>query len=71
MVAGGIGVGSDAANEVAGEEPEVLEAAQLLLKLGADVNAVDAWLRCQGLIAVRQKQKPNVSTTFPQIWSHN
>jgi uncharacterized protein len=35
-------VGSDAANEVAGEEPEVLEAAQLLLKLGVDVNAVDA-----------------------------
>ncbi|HAB18956.1 MAG TPA: hypothetical protein DCE44_21265, partial [Verrucomicrobiales bacterium] len=35
-------VGTDAANEKAGEEPEVLEAAQLLLKLGADVNAVDA-----------------------------
>jgi uncharacterized protein len=35
-------VGSDAANEVAGEEPEVLEAAKLLLKLGADVNATDA-----------------------------
>jgi uncharacterized protein len=42
MVACGIGVGSAAANEVAGEEPEVLEAAHLLLKLGADVNAVDA-----------------------------
>ncbi len=42
MAACGIGVGSAAANEVAGEEPEVLEAAQLLLKLGADVNAVDA-----------------------------
>jgi uncharacterized protein len=42
MVACGIGVGNAAANEVAGEEPEVLEAAQLLLKLGADVNAVDA-----------------------------
>ena len=42
MVACGIGVGSAAANEVAGEEPEVLETAQLLLKLGADVNAVDA-----------------------------
>src|SRR5204862_6309964 len=28
--------------EVAGTEPEVLEAAQLLLKLGADVNAADA-----------------------------
>ena len=42
MVVCGIGVGSAAANEVAGEEPEVLEAAQLLLKLGADVNAVDA-----------------------------
>ncbi|HZJ16046.1 MAG TPA: ankyrin repeat domain-containing protein [Chthoniobacteraceae bacterium] len=42
IVACGIGVGSDAANETAGEEPEVLEAAELLLKLGADVNAVDA-----------------------------
>ena len=42
MVVCGIGVGSDAANEVAGEQPEVLEAVQLLLKLGADVNAVDA-----------------------------
>lgn len=42
MAACGIGVGSAAANEVAGEEPEVLEAAKLLLKLGADVNAVDA-----------------------------
>jgi ankyrin repeat protein len=42
LVACGIGVGGDAANEVAGEEPEVLEAAQLLLDLGADVNAVDA-----------------------------
>ena len=42
MVACGIGVGSSAANEVAGEEPEVLEAAALLLQLGADVNAVDA-----------------------------
>src|SRR5687767_6368877 len=42
MVACGIGVGSAGANEVAGEEPEVLEAAQLLLKLGADINAVDA-----------------------------
>jgi ankyrin repeat protein len=42
MVACGIGVGADAANEVAGEEPEVLEAAQYLLDLGADVNAVDA-----------------------------
>ena len=42
MVACGIGVGSDAANETAGEEPEVLEAAKLLLDLGAEVNAVDA-----------------------------
>jgi ankyrin repeat protein len=42
IVACGVGVGSAAANEVAGEEPEVLEAAQLLLKLGADMNAVDA-----------------------------
>ena len=42
IVACGIHVGSDAANEVAGDEPEVLEAAKLLLNLGADVNAVDA-----------------------------
>lgn len=42
MVACGIGVGADAANEVAGEEPEVLEAAKLLLSLGADINATDA-----------------------------
>jgi ankyrin repeat protein len=35
-------IGSDQATEFAGEEPEVLEAAKLLLKLGADVNAVDA-----------------------------
>jgi len=35
-------VGSDAANEKAGEETEVLESARMLLKLGADVNAVDA-----------------------------
>jgi ankyrin repeat protein len=42
MVACGIGVGSAAANETAGEEPEVLEAAKLLFELGADVNAVDA-----------------------------
>jgi len=32
---------------------------------------VEAWLRCQGLIAIRQNQKTNVSTTFPKIWSHN
>jgi ankyrin repeat protein len=42
MVACGLGVGSAAANETAGEEPEVLEAAQLCLDLGIDVNAVDA-----------------------------
>ncbi len=42
LVACGIHVGSDAANEVAGDETEVLQAAELLLKLGADVNAVDA-----------------------------
>src|SRR5258706_2365835 len=42
MPACGIGVGSAAANEAAGEEPEVLEAAQLALDLGTDVNAVDA-----------------------------
>ena len=42
IAACGIGVGSAGANEVAGEEPEVLEAVELLLKLGADINAVDA-----------------------------
>jgi uncharacterized protein len=35
------GVGVDAPEEAAGTEPEVLEAVELLLKLGADVNAVD------------------------------
>lgn len=42
IAACGIHVGSDQATEVAGEEPEVLEAAALLLERGADVNAVDA-----------------------------
>jgi transposase InsO family protein len=32
---------------------------------------VEAWLRCQGLITVRQNQKPNVSATLQKIWSHN
>jgi ankyrin repeat protein len=39
MAATGVGVG--APEEAAGTEPEVIEAARLLLKLGADVNAVD------------------------------
>ena len=42
MVACGVGVGSAAANETAGTEPEVLEAIQLLLELGVNINAVDA-----------------------------
>src|SRR5688572_245685 len=42
IAACGIHVGSDQATEAAGEEPEVLEAAKVLLSLGADVNAVDA-----------------------------
>jgi uncharacterized protein len=42
MAACGIHVGSDQATEVAGEEPEVLEAAELLLKLGVNINDVDA-----------------------------
>lgn len=42
IAACGIHVGSDQATEVAGEEPEVLEAAKLLLEHGADINAVDA-----------------------------
>ena len=33
--------------------------------------SVESWLRCQGLITVRQNQKPNVSTTFSKCWSHN
>jgi ankyrin repeat protein len=40
MAAAGVGVG--APEEAAGTEPEVLEAVPYLLKLGADVNAVDA-----------------------------
>ena len=38
---GAAGVGTNAPGEVAGTEPEVLEAVQLLLDLGADLNAVD------------------------------
>lgn len=32
---------------------------------------VESWLRRQGLIQIRQNKKPNVSPTFPKIWSHN
>jgi len=32
---------------------------------------VEAWLRCQNLIAVRQNQKPKVSTHYQKFWSHN
>lgn len=32
---------------------------------------VEAWLRCQGLIAVRLNQKPNVSPSLSKLWSHN
>ena len=32
---------------------------------------VESWLRCQGLIRVRQNQMQNVSTTFTKNWSHN
>jgi len=32
---------------------------------------VEAWLRCQNLIAVRQNQKPKVSTHYQKIGSHN
>jgi ankyrin repeat protein len=39
MAAAGVGVG--APEEAAGTEPEVVEAVNLLLKLGADVNAID------------------------------
>ncbi len=40
MAATGVGVG--APEEAAGTEPEVLETAALLLKLGSDVNAIDS-----------------------------
>jgi ankyrin repeat protein len=42
IAACGVGIGGAEADEVAGTEPEVLEAAQLLLKLGANVNTADA-----------------------------
>jgi uncharacterized protein len=42
IAACGVGIGGAEADEVAGTEPEVLEAVQLALDLGADVNAVDA-----------------------------
>ena len=32
---------------------------------------VESWLRCQGLITVRQKQKTKVSPTSSKCWSHN
>jgi hypothetical protein len=32
---------------------------------------VESWLRCQGLMAVRQNQIRKVSPTFPKIWSHH
>ena len=31
----------------------------------------ESWLRCQGLIVIRQNQNEKVSTAFPKIWSHN
>jgi ankyrin repeat protein len=39
LAAAGVGVG--APEEAAGTEPEVLEAVKLLMKVGADVNAID------------------------------
>ena len=42
VAACGLVVGAAAANETAGEEPEILEAAQCLVDLGVDINAVDA-----------------------------
>jgi hypothetical protein len=32
---------------------------------------VEAWLRRQGLISVQQNLNQNVSTNFPENWSHN
>jgi hypothetical protein len=34
-------------------------------------STVEHWLRCQNLITVRKNQKPKVSTTSQQKWSHN
>ena len=31
----------------------------------------ETWLRCQGLISVRQNQSQKVSATFPATWSQN
>jgi ankyrin repeat protein len=42
IAACGVGIGGAESDEVAGTEPEVLEAAKLALELGLDVNAVDA-----------------------------
>ena len=66
MVACGIGVGSDAANEVAGEEPEVLEAAKLLVGWGADVNAVDA----NGETAMHAAALKNLPTVVQFLADH-
>ncbi|HKQ37252.1 MAG TPA: ankyrin repeat domain-containing protein [Verrucomicrobiae bacterium] len=41
IAACGLNVGSDAANEVPGEEPEILEVAKFLLDLRLDINAID------------------------------
>jgi hypothetical protein len=32
---------------------------------------LEAWLRPQGLISVRQSQNQKVSTAFLENWSHN
>jgi hypothetical protein len=32
---------------------------------------VETWLRCQGLISIRQNQNPKASTNLLENWSHN
>ncbi len=66
IAACGIHVGSDQATEVAGEEPEVLEAAELLLKCGLNVNDVDA----NGETAMHAAALKNLPTVIQFLADH-